>query len=116
MYCTANGKAFLAQLSDDEVTQRIGREYPSRTSHTHTTFKDLRADLERVRKLGYSVDNEEHTLGVAAIGVMVKDSFGNPVLISVPVPFSRFESRKQAIIEKVLAVKLKLIERFGTEE
>jgi DNA-binding IclR family transcriptional regulator len=113
LYCTANGKAVLAALTDEEVTRRIGKLYGARTSKSLTTFEKLSADLLKIRKQGYAVDREEHTEGVCAAGVLVHDALGNPLLISVPVPASRFEDSQKVIVEKLLKMKSKLQERFG---
>ena len=34
LYCTANGKAYLAQLSDDAIESLVGRTYEARTPKT----------------------------------------------------------------------------------
>jgi DNA-binding IclR family transcriptional regulator len=114
LYCTANGKAFLAALTDEEIIHRIGRRYEARTVRSLTTFEALLADLVKTRKQGYAIDWEEHTEGVNAAGVMVHDTLGNPLLISVPVPASRFADCQNVIVEKLLKMKVKLQERFGT--
>lgn len=113
LHCTANGKSFLAELKDDEIVRRIGRRYEAHTPHSLTTFETLRIELLKARKQGYAIDREEHTIGVSAAGILVHDTFGNPLLISVPVPASRFEARQKVIVEKLLAMKGKLQERFG---
>ncbi|MDI1343223.1 MAG: helix-turn-helix domain-containing protein, partial [Pseudolabrys sp.] len=38
LYCTANGKAYLAQLSDTAVAALVGETYAPRTPTTHTTL------------------------------------------------------------------------------
>jgi DNA-binding IclR family transcriptional regulator len=113
LYCTANGKAFLATLDDDEILRRIGRRYEPRTARTHTTFEALQVDLERVRAQGFSLDVDEHTLGISAAGILVHDTLGSPMLISVPVPSARFEERKKLIVENLLVLKSKLLAQFG---
>ncbi len=112
LYCTANGKAFLADLTDEEIIRRIGKRYNARTSRSFTTFEELFADICRIRKQGYAIDREEHTEGVSAAGVLVYDTLGNPLLVSVPVPASRFEDREKLIVEQLLKTKSKLQARF----
>ena len=46
LYCTANGKAYLAQLTDAGVEALIGRAYEPRTPKTLTRLDALLADLE----------------------------------------------------------------------
>ena len=108
LYCTANGKAYLAQLSDTAVEALIGRAYETRTPKTLTRLDALLADLKAVRRNGVAYDREEHTLGVCAVGVAFHDPLGNAVAISVPVPSQRFANRQALIAERLIATKNKL--------
>jgi PAS domain S-box-containing protein len=113
--CTANGKAFLAQLGDEAVEALIGRDYPARTPHTITDLAGLLTELARIRRAGYAVDREEHTVGICAVGVALRNRFGHPVAISVPVPTMRFQGREQAIGERLLRTKRQLEADFSTK-
>lgn len=115
LYCTANGKAYLAQLEDAEVERLVSRNLPPRTPHTHTRLDALLRELEEVRRLGFALDREEHTLGICAAGVALSDSLGNPIAISVPVPTPRFGGRETAIAERLLVTKRALEERLASE-
>lgn len=105
LFCTANGKAFLATLEDDEIVKRIGTTYEARTKNTFTKFKDLKADLIKIRACGYAIDAEEHALGITAVGILVYDMLGNPVMVSVPVPTARFEQKQKIVIQELLKTK-----------
>ncbi|RAI42732.1 IclR family transcriptional regulator [Rhodoplanes roseus] len=105
LYCTANGKAYLAQLGNDAVEELVGRSYPARTPTTLTTYDALLQDLRRIRRTGVAFDREEHTVGVCAAGVVLRDSLGNYLAISVPVPAQRFYDRQTEIAEHLLATK-----------
>lgn len=105
LYCTANGKAYLAQLDDDDIRRLIGRRYPVRTPKTLTRFETLLADLNGVRRTGIAYDREEHTLGICAAGVAMRDILGNYMAISVPVPTPRFRDREREIRERLAATK-----------
>ncbi len=106
--CTANGKAYLASLGEEELRQRVGRRYPARTPHSIVSFETLSAELAAIRQHGVALDCEEHMLGVAAAGIMVVDMHGNPLLISVPVPAARFAARQTLIVEKLGALRTQL--------
>ena len=104
LYCTANGKAYLAQLDEAAIEALIGTslraahaEYASPGS-TH-----LLDELKSVRKNGVAFDREEHTLGICAAGVAMRDLLGNVVAISVPVPAQRFHDQQKLIAERLLA-------------
>ena len=105
LYCTANGKAYLAQLSDAAIEKLIGRAYEPRTPNTITRLDALLKELAAVRRAGVAFDREEHTLGICAASVALKDPLGNPVAISVPVPSQRFEDRAAHIAERLTATK-----------
>jgi len=105
LYCTANGKAYLAQLTDTAVEALIGKTYPARTANTITRLDALIGQLKAVRATGIAFDREEHAAGVCAAGVAMHDPLGNAVAISVPVPTQRFVGREKEIAEKLLATK-----------
>jgi DNA-binding IclR family transcriptional regulator len=105
LYCTANGKAYLAQLSDAEVEQLIGARFDARTPSTLTTIDRLLDDLAAVRTSGVAFDREEHSIGICAAGVALRDPLGNFVAISVPVPAQRFYDHQGFIADRLLATK-----------
>jgi DNA-binding IclR family transcriptional regulator len=114
LYCTANGKAYLAQLDDREIEQLIGARYDARTPATLTTLDRLRADLETVRASGVAFDREEHTVGICAAGVALRDLLGNFVAISVPVPAQRFYDHQGFIADRLLATRRALEDHLAT--
>jgi DNA-binding IclR family transcriptional regulator len=105
LYCTANGKAYLATLDDAAIAKLIGTSYERRTPRTLTRLEDLLRDLKTVRKTGVAIDREEHALGVCAAGVVTRDPVGNAVAISVPVPAQRFYKHQRTIVAHLQATK-----------
>jgi DNA-binding IclR family transcriptional regulator len=105
LHCSANGKAYLAQLDDKAIEKLIGRRYEARTPRTLTRLDALLADLKAVRKTGIAFDREEHTIGICAAGVALRDLSGNHVVISVPVPAARFADQQRLIANRLLAAK-----------
>ena len=114
LHCTANGKAYLAQLSESAIEALIGRTYEPRTPKTLKRFELLIEDLKAARRTGIAFDREEHTLGVCAVGVALHDPLGNAVAISVPVPIQRFPDRQNMIAERLLATKRALESRMSS--
>jgi DNA-binding IclR family transcriptional regulator len=114
LYCTANGKAYLAQLSDSAIEALIGRAYESRTPKTLQRIDALLAELKTARRTGIAYDREEHTLGVCAVGVALHDPLGNAVAISVPVPTQRFPDRHTMIAERLMATKRAMETRMNS--
>lgn len=114
LYCTANGKAYLAQLDDAQIETLIGKTYKARTPSTLTKLSQLLDDIRTIRRDGYAIDREEHAPGICAAGVAMRDMLGNYVAISVPVPTQRFESERAKICDRLLATKRVLEDRFST--
>jgi IclR family acetate operon transcriptional repressor len=79
-HCTAVGKAMMAWLPEEEVDTIIRQHGLARfTPKTITTLRELKAELKKVRKCGYGVDDEEHEEGVRCVGAAVLDHRGRPV-------------------------------------
>lgn len=72
-YCTALGKALLSQLTAEERTAVIGSDpLPALTENTITSPDELDAQLQEVRRRGYSVERGESTVGLVCVGVPVQ--------------------------------------------
>jgi DNA-binding IclR family transcriptional regulator len=69
---TATGKAALASLEPDDVARRLeGIELPTLTRRSLATVDALLADLDVVRRRGYSMDDEETVEGVVCFGIAI---------------------------------------------
>ncbi len=74
---TALGKALVAELPDDQLVAIVKETGLKRsTPNTHTKLRDLKLDLERIRRLGYAVDDEEDQIGMRCVGVAIRDYRG----------------------------------------
>ena len=113
LYCTANGKAYLATLQPDAIERLIGPSWEARTPHTMTTLEALLEDLERARERGVAFDKEEHALGICAAGVTLQDLLGNDIAISVPVPTQRFQGREELIADRLLEAKRAVADKMA---
>ena len=71
MYCTGLGKAMLAYLPKDQVDEYLSRPLERHTEYTLTDPEALRAELEGIRRRGYSVDNMEHEFGIKCVAVPI---------------------------------------------
>ena len=111
LHCTANGKAYLAGLDEVAIARLIGTKYERRTAATMTRLDELLRDLKSARKTGIAFDREEHTTGICAAGVAMRDPLGNHIAISVPVPVQRFAESQSLISNRLLATKRALEER-----
>ena len=114
LYCTANGKAYLAGLDEVALARLIGTSFERRTANTITGLNDLLEELKIVRKAGVAFDREEHTLGICAAGVALRDPLGNDLAISVPVPAPRFHAQERLIAERLIATRRALEEHLAS--
>jgi IclR family acetate operon transcriptional repressor len=100
-HCTGVGKALLAQLPADEVRRIVATAgMPARTDNSITDVDSLLSELERVRTLGYAVDDGEQEVGVRCVAVAVP---GSPTsALSVSGPASRVTYEAVGVIVPVL--------------
>jgi len=91
MHASGAGKAFLAQLDEDQVTSLLHRQ--GLHTYTHATLVSplhLKEDLALTRKRGYSFDDEEHALGLRCVAACIYDEHRQPfAAISISGPISR---------------------------
>jgi DNA-binding IclR family transcriptional regulator len=102
LHCTANGKAMLALMDDGELQQFMLKPRQAYTPKTITQPGALMTEIAEIRRTGLGVDNEEHTLGIAAIGMAFRAPTGQMFAISIPVPTIRF-TQVRAPCERALA-------------
>jgi IclR family acetate operon transcriptional repressor len=99
-HSSALGKAILAQRTPAEIERALGAEPLARkTTRTLATRAQLAPELERVRRQGYAIDEEENELGARCIGVPIFGRDGSCVAaISVSGPVSRLTSERAGVI------------------
>lgn len=102
LHCTANGKAILAQLPAAEVARILPDQLPAATPNTVTDLETLMAQLARLGPKGVFIDDEEHSVGICALGAAVAGTPLGKAAISVPIPAQRF-AEKRAAAELALA-------------
>ncbi len=92
LHCTANGKLFLAYSAPparDRLLRRL-RLVPL-TSRTITSRAELTAELAKIRRRGWSEDDEEYLAGVCCLAVPVRDGHGRLLAgLAVSAPSARF--------------------------
>jgi len=98
-YCTAVGKAMLAELPEAEVSKIIRRwGLKSVTANTITTASALKAELRAVRLRGYAIDEEEKEEGLRCIGAAVRGHSGK-LFAAISVSGPAFRMTKKRIPE-----------------
>jgi DNA-binding IclR family transcriptional regulator len=104
VHCTAVGKAILSFLPEDRATDVLRRLRFERFTHrTIATVEALRAEMEKTRRRGYAVDDEELEEGLRCIAVPVLDAQRMPVAaVSISGPSFRVTAQKLPTIANQL--------------
>ena len=100
---TAIGKAFLGEMTDEELARFLAElDHPQVTETTITNPEHLLADIRRSRKRGYFVTRGENIPDVMAIArTCVMD--GELLAVAVAGPMHRLEPRLGSIGEVLIA-------------
>jgi DNA-binding IclR family transcriptional regulator len=96
MHCTGSGKLLLTNYSDAQLLEYLDKKGNIKpTEKTINTFKELKAELERIRKQNYSIDNEECEVGMRCAAIPIRNYTGNIVAgLSVTGPAARMPLQK----------------------
>lgn len=104
LYCTAAGKAILSCF-DDESLLRYLKHTPlkSRTQYTLTDPADLKREVERIRREGFALDNQELEMGARCVAVplMLTDDLRAAVSVSALAP--RMTEKRMREIAAILS-------------
>ena len=103
LYCTANGKALLAAMPSAEANRLLPKQLAAMTPNTITELSALQKEIVTVREIGIAFDNEEHSLGICAIGIALSGTPLGPTAISIPIPVQRFEEKKKQAVSALKA-------------
>jgi DNA-binding IclR family transcriptional regulator len=114
LYCTANGKALLAELSLEQIERILPLELPSLTPHTITSRERLLEELERVRVEHVAYDKEEHTVGICAVGATIRDAAGSLAAVTIPLPSARFYDHEHELAAILLHTCERIKQRLGS--
>jgi IclR family acetate operon transcriptional repressor len=116
MHRSAAGKVILAHMHEHEVLALIERTgMPRYTEHTIVTPAALRIELDKICRRGFSVDNEEFSIGLRCIAAPIYDETGAVhAAISIAGPSSRItESRIVPLGEIVSLCAKNVTSEFG---
>jgi DNA-binding IclR family transcriptional regulator len=96
VHCTSVGKAILAFMPEERISDVLSRTRFERFTHrTITTPEALRTEIEKTKRRGYAVDDEEFEEGLRCIAVPLLDAQRTPVAaVSVSGPSFRVTAQK----------------------
>lgn len=113
LYSTANGKAILAELTSEELARLLPGRLKRYTEQTITSPTALARELARIREVGVAFDHEEHTVGISAAGIALRDPSGDFAALTVPMPTQRFVGNEDELAKALLTVKRDVEATFG---
>lgn len=101
IYCTAQGKCFLANMPKEELDQILSQELTGYTPYTIQDREALLRELQRVRWRGAAVGNGEYRLGIRAVSAPILNADGQAdYAVGVVGLFRTIESDEFAEIAK----------------
>ncbi|WP_305094009.1 IclR family transcriptional regulator [Prescottella sp. R16] len=115
LHASATGLAFLAASSDEFVESYGATALLARTPNTITDPDVLHSTVEKIRRQGYSVNEQGLSTGITALGAAILGPRGEPIgSVSVSGPSSRmtpdkFEFFGRAVCEAAQQVHAALI-------
>lgn len=100
IYCSAVGKAILAEMADNEIKYIWDNSFiEKKTENTIIEFEELQKELIEIREKGYALDNEENEIGVRCIAACIKNHNGIPNnAFSISAPVGRMTDERIAIL------------------
>ncbi len=116
LYCSAVGKAILAELGEAEVKYIWSNSLiEKKTEHTITSYVELQKELNQIRQLGYALDNEENEIGVRCIAACVHNPKGEANnAFSISAPAGRMtDERILELAKDVLKTKIEIQKVLG---
>ena len=116
LHCTANGKAFLAAMSPQDLARATAGPLPRLTSHTITDPAVLLGELDQVRIEGVAYDREENSEGICAVGMVLTGLPGPALAVSVPLPAQRFYGREPLLREALLGWGQRVAQELGARD
>ncbi|WP_183652350.1 IclR family transcriptional regulator [Brucella daejeonensis] len=95
IHASGIGKAILSTWSDTQIAHALrGKALEHFTPHTLDTLPVLLKDIQATRVRGWSIDDEEHTLGMCCIAAPIFNEYGEAIAgISVSGPAVRLPKK-----------------------
>ena len=79
LYCTAIGKVFLSEMSDEELDGYLSTHTLKPFTPKSLDESGLRAELKEIHSRGWAIDREEHEENIVCIASPIRDYSGKAV-------------------------------------
>lgn len=114
LHCSANGKALLAAMSDEELRKvRKRLVLTPNTDQTITDWGRLEDELQAIHRSGVAYDREENSEGICAVSTLIRSATGELAAISIPVPTQRFRHAETELTAMLLQHARALQQKLG---
>ncbi|MCL1632889.1 IclR family transcriptional regulator [Sporolactobacillus sp. CPB3-1] len=107
LYCSAMGKAYLAEQSEEWVRAYLSRvQLEKKAKNTISNQEHLLQDLLQIREKGYAIDDQENEDDIYCVAVTLKHGRTVEGMISISSPVFRLsEEKKNGIVVALQQVK-----------
>jgi DNA-binding IclR family transcriptional regulator len=104
LYCTAHGKALLADADERELKSQFGAGPLTRhTGSTIATIKLLAIECQEIKARGYSTDEAEYNEGMRCVAAPIRLEDGSIVgSIGISAPETRFPKERYPKYAKII--------------
>lgn len=119
LYCTAHGKALLADCTAAHLKSILGsKELTRYTPQTVTSIDRLTRACAEIKRRGYATDESEYQEGIRCVAAPIRDKDGAVIAsIGVSVPSIRFPKDRYAkCAEQVMEVANAISQAIGSQE
>lgn len=109
-YSSGIGKAVLSTYDDDRVARYLATaKMTPFTEHTITEPQQLMAEIKKIRKQGFAIDDEEQEKDMYCVATYLKQASITVGALSISLPkFRMTPAYRDKIIKELLAVKQKI--------
>ncbi|WP_041942997.1 IclR family transcriptional regulator [Variovorax paradoxus] len=118
VHCSASGKIFLSQMSAAQRRRLLSNaSLETYTPKTLTDPEALEKEVQRVRKDGFAIDNEEFLPGLLCIAALVPsgDEAPSNLCIAVQAPIMRLDAAKAKTLLPALQRAALALSRIDTD-
>jgi IclR family acetate operon transcriptional repressor len=78
-FCTATGKAFLANLPEEKLQKILSSGLTRYTEKTLLVLEDLKMDLDQTRRRGFAISEQEYEKDINAVAAPILSADGYPI-------------------------------------
>jgi DNA-binding IclR family transcriptional regulator len=104
LHTTGVGKALLAFQDEAFLTEFFAHPLEKETRHSRVSETELRIELEQIRRSGFSMTNQEMTLGNASVAVPIFVADGPPyAAVGLVTHLSKADARRSVPLLKEAA-------------